>query len=117
VGQIPPDLRERWFTSLRTGSSVAYHVKPELRSLITFKQLNLLEPWPMRGPFDAIFCRYVIIYFDNPTKIELVRRFHGLLAPRAHLFLGHSESLVSNDIGFQPCGRSTYCKADPREAV
>jgi chemotaxis protein methyltransferase CheR len=112
VRQIPPDLLERWFTPHRNGNRVAYHVKPELRSLITFKQLNLLEAWPMRGPFQAIFCRNVIIYFDSPTKMELIRRFGGLLPARGHLFLGHSESLVSTDLGFAACGRSAYRKAE-----
>ncbi len=116
---VPPDLRERWFTrhAGRPGQPPSFTVKPELRSMITFKQLNLLEPWPMRGPFDAIFCRNVIIYFDNPTKQNLVRRYHALLAPSAYLFLGHSESLVSNELGFSHCGRSAYRRNEPKGAA
>lgn len=70
-----------------------YSVKPATRGLVRFARLNLVEPWPMRGPFDAIFCRNVMIYFDKPTQRELLERLCGLLRPGGALFLGHSESL------------------------
>ena len=81
---------------------------PEL--LITFQQLNLLdEAWPVGGePFQAIFCRNVMIYFDKPTQRGLLRRFHGLLEPEGLLFVGHSEALLDNSLGFQSLGQTIY---------
>lgn len=78
------------------------------RRLITFKPLNLLGAWPMKGPFDAIFCRNVMIYFDNPTKAELVRRFGDLLVPGGWLYVGHSETLLGQQDRFQLRGRTIY---------
>ncbi len=72
----------------------------ELQSLITFKQLNLLHEWPMKGPFDVIFCRNVVIYFDKETQQELFARYYDLLAPGGLLMLRHSENLGSYQKAF-----------------
>ena len=121
VGKVGAARLGRWFTPLvsegrRAGDGRRYQVIPEVRGLITFTQLNLLEHWPMRGPFDAIFCRNVIIYFDDPTKRALVRRYHDILRPEGYLFLGHSESLVGAGLGFVCDGRTVYRPCGPEVA-
>ena len=91
-------------------------IRPELRKLVTFTQMNLLDSvWPLEGgPFQAIFCRNVMIYFDKPTQRDLLRRYHGLLEPDGLLFVGHSESLLDNSLGFQSLGQTIYRrKGDP----
>jgi chemotaxis protein methyltransferase CheR len=81
-------------TEGRPGEPPRVEATNALRGLIQFGRLNLMEPWPMRGPFDAIFCRNVMIYFDKATQQELVNRYWGLLRPGGYLFVGHSESLT-----------------------
>jgi chemotaxis protein methyltransferase CheR len=80
----------------------------EIRQLITFKQLNLMHEWPMKGPFDAIFCRNVIIYFDKETQRALFERMAGLQRPGDFLFLGHSESLYRVSDRYELIGRTIY---------
>jgi len=85
-------------------------VRPELRQLITFEQMNLLDDaWSVGNePFQAIFCRNVMIYFDKPTQKKLLKRFHSLLAPEGLLFVGHSEALLDTTLGFQSLGQTIY---------
>ena len=88
-------------------------VKPLLQSLVDFRQINLLEAdYGLRGPFDAIFCRNVMIYFDKPTQREILARFRPLLAPDGLLFAGHSESFFHAADLFRSCGRTVYSRAD-----
>ena len=89
-------------------------VRPDLRSLITFRRLNLLDPaWPVRSQFDAIFCRNVMIYFDRPTQAGILRRFARLLRPDGLLFVGHSESLFHVADIFRLRGKTVYELASP----
>ena len=83
-------------------------VSPALRQLITFKQLNLMHDWPMRGPFDVIFCRNVVIYFDVETKRTLFQRMAEMQPPGAILFLGHSENLYRISDRYELIGRTIY---------
>ncbi|KKB11029.1 hypothetical protein VE25_14690 [Devosia geojensis] len=79
------------------------------RELVAFKPLNLIAgTWPMKGPFDAVFCRNVAIYFDKPTQGELFRRLAGMLADDAFLYIGHSENLGSGADGFRLVGKTIY---------
>ena len=81
-----------------------------VRRLIDFRQLNLLGTWPMRGPFDIVFCRNVMIYFDEPTKAKLVDRFANIMRPGGFLYIGHSETLSRLTSRFEPAGRTIYRK-------
>jgi len=107
---ISDERRRRWL--LRgAGEYEGYAcVHPRLRELVTVQPLNLLHDWPMRGPFDAIFCRNVVIYFDQPTKQRLFSRYAALLPGGGHLFLGHSESLHGINDDFELIGRTVYRK-------
>lgn len=78
------------------------------RSLVTFKPLNLMESWPMRGPFDAIFCRNVAIYFNKPTQEKMFTRMGELLAQDAFIYIGHSENLNSVADKFKLVGKTIY---------
>ena len=78
------------------------------RQLVSFKPLNLMTAWPMKGPFDAIFCRNVAIYFDKATQAEVFTRLGKLLAPDAFLYIGHSENLGVGGDGFRLVGKTIY---------
>ena len=110
---VSTERRRRWF--LRgEGQYEGYAcVHQRLRELVTIQPLNLLHDWPMRGPFDAIFCRNVVIYFDKPTKQRLFERYAGLLVPGGYLFLGHSESMHGLSDAFDLVGRTVYRKRVP----
>ena len=83
--------------------------KPELKNLVEFKQLNLIDdPWPMRGPFDVIFCRNVLIYFDKATQRRILERMALMLRKDGYLMLGHAESMHGFDRLFRPVGHSIY---------
>ena len=107
---VSDERRRRWF--LRGEGQHAGHacVHPRLRELVAIQPLNLLHDWPMRGPFDAIFCRNVVIYFDKPTKQRLFERYAGLLEAGGYLFLGHSESMHGLSDAFELVGRTVYRK-------
>lgn len=82
----------------------------KLKKLISFKQLNLLEAWPVKGPFDVIFCRNVVIYFDKDTQRVLFDRYANLLKPEGWLYIGHSENLFNVCDRFKLEGRTIYRK-------
>lgn len=96
----------RWFEPDDAG--LRYAVKDELKSLITFKQLNLLDAWPVKGPFDVIFCRNVSIYFDKSTQRQLFDRMADLQEPGGWLFIGHSENLFNVTQRYKLVGRTVY---------
>ena len=102
---VPSSARKRFVTELPDGRA---QMNDELCSLITFAPLNLLHKWPMTGPFDIIFCRNVVIYFDKPTQRKLFDRYAEMLKPIGWLFIGHSESLLNVTDRFDLVGRTIY---------
>jgi chemotaxis protein methyltransferase CheR len=103
-----PDPFCRYFKPIEESEGATIRIAQEVRSLITFRPLNLMESWPMKGPFDAIFCRNVMIYFDAPTKSKLIERFIRLIKPGGWLYIGHSESLLGSHPGLHLMGRTIY---------
>ncbi len=110
LNDVSPQLLRRYFTKISDSPSPSYQVIQPLRSMIHFARLNLLAAWPMKGLFDAILCRNVLIYFDKPTQQKLIRRFWNLLVPGGHLFIGHSESLTGLTHDFQYVQAALYVK-------
>ncbi len=110
INGLPSNLVHKWFLKSKHGQGDRVRVNRELQSIIRFKQLNLMGDWPMRGPFDAIFCRNVLIYFDKQTKTRLAERFSNVLATYSHLFIGHSESLYQLTDQFSLIGNTIYQK-------
>ncbi len=90
IEPVPPDLRQRWFSPAE-GNRDMVQVADQARGLVEFRRLNLIGDWPMKGRFQAIFCRNVVIYFDDPTQGAIWSRMVPLLDPAGALYIGHSE--------------------------
>ena len=109
LDKLPPDRARRFFLKGKGAHEGLVRVRPELRQMVTFKQLNLLgRDWPIAGPFDAIFCRNVMIYFDKPTQGRILARFAPLMKPDALLFAGHSENFLYVSDAFRLRGKTVY---------
>jgi chemotaxis protein methyltransferase CheR len=118
VEKLSPERLRRFFLKGSGSQAGKVRVRPELRNLISFRQLNLLDrSWPVRGPLDAIFCRNVMIYFDKPTQLTILERFAPLLRPEGLLFAGHSESFHNAAHIFQTRGKTIYELAQSRGKV
>jgi chemotaxis protein methyltransferase CheR len=107
IDEVPKTYREFFQPVGGDHESENVLVGRDIRALVTFRRLNLMEPWPFTGNFDAIFCRNVMIYFDGPTKTALIERFTQKLKPSGFLYIGHSESLSSHP-GLKLMGRTIY---------
>jgi chemotaxis protein methyltransferase CheR len=108
VRMLPESLRQRYFRRLADGT---WSVVDGLRQEATFRRFNLMnETFPFKKPFDVIFCRNVMIYFDEPTRRRLVEKFHRQLAPHGYFFLGHSETLGRAQSLFHYLGPAVYQK-------
>lgn len=109
IDSLPGNRRAQHFHASPLGHSAS----PALRDLISFRELNLIGSWPMRGTFDVIFCRNVVIYFDRETQSRLWSRLHAALSPGGHLFLGHSERIDARHAElFTTVGTTTYRKSE-----
>jgi len=104
------DINESYKKKYFNLSGQEVHTDQRLKDLITFKQLNLLENWPMKGPFDIIFCRNVIIYFDKKTQQALFEKYYEMLVPGGLFLLGHSENLGDFAKYFENVGRTIFRK-------
>lgn len=110
VRTVPRERLRRFFRRGTSANAGKVQVVAELQRLIAFNQLNLMETWPMRGPFDVIFCRNVVIYFDKPTQVRLFDRFADMLSDDGTLFVGHSETLNNVTDRFELVGQTMYRK-------
>lgn len=111
MADVPPEWQRRyWIRTTNSGGAEGFTASPSLRNIVKFARLNLMESWPMNGPFDAIFCRNVMIYFDKQTQQRLVERFWSLLRPGGHLFVGHSESLTGTAHRFRYVQPAVYVR-------
>lgn len=114
VEKLPADTLKRFFLKGTGNHEGMVRVRPELRDMITFRQLNLLdEKWPIRGPFEAIFCRNVMIYFDKPTQYKILKKFIPTMRRDGLLFAGHSESFHHAVDLFKIQGKTVYSIAEP----
>jgi len=107
---LPPLYQKKYFKKLDNQRTGLHRVTDDVRKMIRLAWLNLLDPWPMKGPFNVIFCRNVMIYFDRPTQQTLINRFWEILEPGGYLFVGHSEGLSAITHNFQYVRPAIYCK-------
>jgi len=115
LDKMAPERAKRFFLRGKGAREGMVRVRPELRQMITFKQVNLLESnWGISGQFDAIFCRNVMIYFDKPTQGKILDRFAPLMKPDGLLFAGHSENFLYVTDAFKLRGKTVY-ELDPNK--
>jgi len=118
IAKLDPALVRRHFLRGRGSQAGLVRAMPDVLALIDYRPVNLLdEHWPVDGPFDAIFCRNVMIYFDKPTQLRVLRGLVDQLAPDGLLFSGHSENLAHARDLLEPRGRTVYGRAASRAPV
>jgi chemotaxis protein methyltransferase CheR len=109
IEKLPEDVVKRHFLRGKGAQEGMVRVRPELKELITFQRLNLLDKtWPIRGPFDVLFCRNVMIYFDKPTQLSILQKFAPMMTSEGLLFAGHSESFHNAEDYFKLRGKTVY---------
>lgn len=109
VEKLDQERLRRFFLKGTGAQEGMVSVRPELRKMIQFQRVNLLEPnWPVRGPLDVIFCRNVMIYFDKPTQYKILSRFAPMLESDGLMFAGHSESFLHAADLFRSLGKTVY---------
>ena len=110
IEPLTSQQKQRFLTANRIEGRKVYQVRTELKEMIRFRHLNLMDPWPFKGSFDIIFARNVMIYFDKPTQAALVNRFWRSLVSGGLLCIGHSESLTGIEHEFRYVQPATYMK-------
>jgi len=106
---VAPAMRKQWFRDVDVQGRRKVQVDDRVKKLITYNELNLMAQWPFKGPFDVIFCRNVVIYFDEPTQMRIWSRFAGMLPVGGHLYIGHSERVAGEAKSlFDNIGITTY---------
>jgi chemotaxis protein methyltransferase CheR len=116
IDKLTAEQQRKFFLKGKGDKAGMVRARPELRQLITYRQLNLLdEKWDIRGPFDVIFCRNVMIYFDKATQRKILARFVPLMKPDALLFAGHSENFLYVSDALKLRGKTVY-ELDERSA-
>jgi chemotaxis protein methyltransferase CheR len=115
VSKLSPARLKRFFFKGAGAQAGKVRIRPEVAAMVKFEQLNLLDvKWALREPFDAIFCRNVMIYFDKPTQARILQRFAPLMKPHALLFAGHSENFSFASDTFRLKGQTVYELVTPR---
>jgi chemotaxis protein methyltransferase CheR len=110
LGELPAPGYRKYFTAQPNGRPGEVQLVSEATDLVHLAHLNLMEPWPMKGPFQVIFCRNVMIYFDRATQQKLINRFYDYLADGGYLFVGHSEGLSAIKHRFRYVRPAVYQK-------
>jgi chemotaxis protein methyltransferase CheR len=106
---VPEAMKSRWMTPAKVGAEQGWRMGDALRRLISFRELNLIGQWPMQGKFEAIFCRNVVIYFEESTQSRIWSRFIPMMEPGGRLYIGHSERLTGPAAAqFHSEGLTTY---------
>lgn len=109
---LSPERLKRHFMRGTGANAGSIRVRPELQRLIEFRTFNLMSPqWALGEPFDVVFCRNVMIYFDAPTQRKVLERIHAVMRPRSLLFVGHSENFTDSRDLFQLRGKTVYQRA------
>ncbi|MBF0481027.1 MAG: methyltransferase domain-containing protein [Desulfovibrionaceae bacterium] len=111
VAPVPRHLKTKYLLRSKDRTQKLVRIDPRLRDMVSFERLNFMEPFTFKHPFDVIFCRNVVIYFDKQTQEKLFTKFHRVLGRGGHLFIGHSESLAGMNVAFRPVIPTVYTPA------
>ena len=112
LADIPANMRAKWIEKHPSESDTQFRFAEPVRNLVRFRTVNLLKTWPARGRFDVIFCRNVMIYFDQATQDVIWSRFASAMTPRGHLYIGHSERIDTETQPFTLVSQTTYRLTD-----
>ena len=110
IKDMDGNLVKKHFLKGKGSNAEQYQVAKHIRDLVTVRRLNLIDNWPIKGPFDIIFCRNVMIYFDKPTRERLVLRMYDILRPGGILAVGSAETLSGLETKFRTVQPSVYVK-------